>query len=671
MKKSIRKFAVINGRRPSEKVVLPMNQSALTHILSLSNQSFGMSEDDALTITEINSSYWGERNEKFNSILRMAKGKERYADVRTIKLGVAYRNEYAIRMTDMDAKITDRFFDFIIERTQLKYVEEEGTKVILVDDSLIPEGLTESFVNKGRLVKKDLVAEIFGDRTILRYHHNTWHPEVEKQFTKFMDKTEGAVNFGFEAEKIDYEMVTEGLAMKIAYETGYKKEEDGSLGEDGFELISPILPLYNQEVISESIKPVKDFLNADSNEKCGGHFNISKNGVSSRDILKSLKGSLPILYSIYEKRMSNRFCPTKQFSTYLRRHDKYASCYLKNSNVLEIRLFPAIKNTSMLQNRIDLMRIIMGELSGKTAMGVLTELAKPTSNIHTFMLNTIFDGNIEKFVKKLRLFAKYSEQFGCGKISLACKKRVNKLMQMDVFDIPAPIPVQSIPEEVAEEQVSNDVRQSSVQETTENVSSELTEYARFELTQGMCQFDSRYHNSNDLFATYSGTHELIAEAERVFSSNPRADEFDILYNVLSRKGIVTHMNILPEGSRGIDALLSSCMGFQNMEIDSEAERTAVRSSLKAFYVAEYILRRIFTQRRMEGNNYEHGMRMNICADGQTFFMAVCIDSERNVRAGCGMLGTGVQWIISSLNVQPFQTKRYNLTIRDSVTIVNE
>jgi hypothetical protein len=461
-------------------------------------------------------------------------------------------------------------------------------------------------------------------------------------------------------------MAEEGLAMKIAYETGYKKEEDGSLGEDGFELISPILPLYNQEVISESIKPVRDFLNADSNEKCGGHFNISKNGVSSRDILKSLKGSLPILYSIYEKRMSNRFCPTKQFSTYLRRHDKYASCYLKNSNVLEIRLFPAIKNTSMLQNRIDLMRIIMGELSGKTAMGVLTELAKPTSNIHTFMLNTIFDGNIEKFVKKLRLFAKYSEQFGCGKISLACKKRVNKLMQMDVFDIPAPIPVQSIPEEVAEEQLSND-SESSAQDSS--VQAELNTHQRFELVQGMSEFELRYHRGNDatLLHTYGGTLELLAETERVFSSNERAGEFNILSNVLTTQGYATSLLQFPNNDGNVESLLDSCEGGVCVESNSEVTRTAVRSSLYAFYVLGYIMNRIRRQRRNNSRLYLHEMKMNICADGQTFFMAVYMDIEGNMKAGFGMQGCGIQWIVSS----PKREKKYILTLRDSVTMTNE
>lgn len=434
MKKLSKKFAVLNSEGGSDVIVLPINMAAFSYLVERSNRlTDGIAELNSIALNTFNTDYEGER---WEALRRLSSNKRphRWSSVVTaIAEEMDYDSGAYLKMLDGDVKITTRFFDYIQHKTNLKWIEDKGRVYVIADESIIPEGLTESYVNRNKLVKKDNIEDIYGDISTMRYH-SQYHPEIDKQFTKFMDNSNGAVNFGFEAEKVDTDYVNAGIALKLAHETGFKKELDGSLGCDGFELISPVLPLFNQSVIDECIKPVKSLLNANTNNNCGGHINISKNGVHSFNLLKGIKGSLPLLYMMYERRLTNHYCEAKKFASYLRRPTKYSACYVKNAQILELRLFPAIKNTRVLQNRINMMRIIMQEMYGLSAMKVMVKLADPSSNLHKHVLD-ILDGNLDKLAEKIVLFAGYSEKYACGKISIPAKKKVNKLMNRDIFHI--------------------------------------------------------------------------------------------------------------------------------------------------------------------------------------------------------------------------------------------
>lgn len=457
--KSSRKFAVLQGNRQSRKVILPLNQSAVNYIQSITEET-----QDELTFDYENVAYMD--NDIRSKFRRLAKETYYGASIYLAKPSSRYGNYIyrKLRLLDCDIRITDNMFQFLTENGfGLKFItDNDGAQVVFADESLIPQDMTESMVRRGKLVQKNDECEIYGTSSIVSYHFSGWHPEIEKQFLKFMDKTPNAWNFGFEAEKMDSHYAETGNAIKLAHTTGYKKEYDGSLGSDGFELISPILPLFNQQVIDESIYPVADLLNADTDDKCGGHINLSNNSITSREILKGIKGSVPLLYSLYDKRMNNRYCQAKKFGTYLRNPSKYSALYVKNSSVLEIRLFPAIKNKKVLQNRIDLLRILTSEMFGKTPSRVIVEMATPTSQLHRLLLNQIFDGNFNKLVEKLRMFKRNAENFGCGKVSTAAMKKVNKLTRRDVFTIQVPTPTQTtsqpqdiVPVELTREEIMN------------------------------------------------------------------------------------------------------------------------------------------------------------------------------------------------------------------------
>jgi len=490
--KSSRKFAVLQGNRQSRKVILPLNQSAVNYIQSITEES-----QDELIFDYENVAYMDiDLRAKFR---RFAKETSYGASIYIAKISSRYNNFIyrKLRLLDCDIRITDNMFQFLTENGfGLKFItDNDGANVIFADESIIPQDMTESMVRRGKLVKKGDECEIYGTSSIVSYHFNGWHPEIEKQFLKFMDKTPNAWNFGFEAEKMDVDYAEIGNAVKLAHTTGFKKEYDGSLGSDGFELISPILPLFNQQVINDAIAPVSDLLSASTDDKCGGHINLSNNSMTSREIIKGLKGSIPLLYSLYDKRVNNRYCQVKKFGTYLRNPSKYSALYLKNSSVLEVRLFPAIKNRKVLQNRIDLLRIMTTEMFGKTPSRVIVEMATPTSQLHRFLLNVIFDGSLDKLVEKLRMFKRNAENFGCGSVSLAAMKKVNKLTRRDVFIIQVPTPTQttSQPQDIAPVEVTREEILDVVNDMTEELAYSIDDRFISESTR-ITEYNFASHN---------------------------------------------------------------------------------------------------------------------------------------------------------------------------------
>jgi hypothetical protein len=445
-KKLPRRFVVLASKQSTRKFIMPLDLHTLKYVNALqgneiqdiSSLSFCYSDGDVLP------------NDIASTFVRIGKvpSTERWKKERILlpRMSNDAHSKCFIKLNDVVIKVSHSFFQILTSTFGLKYTsvgtsryDSDNERTIFINDAMIPENLTESMVQVGKLVDKNNESELYGTETLLSYHYNNWHPKVAETFMKYMDKNIGAVNFGFEAEKMDNNFNTIHNAIKLACETGFKKERDGSLGDGGFELISPVLPLFNDAVINEVISPIRAVLNSDTTDRCGGHFNVSMNGTTARELIKKVKGSLPIFYSIYSKRLDNSYCRAYQFGTYLRSPKKYQAFYVKNDSILEFRIFPAIKNEQMLKNRIQLMRIIFSELYGKSNNKVLLSMATKNSNLYNFMLNVVCGGSMDKFKVKLTEFAKRSAQYKCGIVTDNTKKKVNTLIGCDVFVFTTPI----------------------------------------------------------------------------------------------------------------------------------------------------------------------------------------------------------------------------------------
>lgn len=211
---------------------------------------------------------------------------------------------------------------------------------------------------------------------------------------------------GLEVEKEDLYQLEKEYPEDLFYCTNWIKEEDGSLNEDGFELVSPVFPfdieknIFEQEIIINSINEVSDYINAEFTESCGGHINISCKNLTSRDLLFKISGYIPLLYSIYEKRVKNTFSEAKQLKLY---NDRKLAFRLKELGVLEIRIFPAVKNVNNLLWRIELIRLFI-KYSTNQYKVALHNISNPKHEIHQHLLKVF---NKEQLLQKCKLFAGY------------------------------------------------------------------------------------------------------------------------------------------------------------------------------------------------------------------------------------------------------------------------
>jgi hypothetical protein len=271
-------------------------------------------------------------------------------------------------------------------------------------------------------------SEFYGNDKVLSYH--TAQRNIDKTRLKKYHNDSDEWLVGVEVEKVDWRMRDEGSAWEILSTTGWSKEVDGSLGSEGYELVSPILPLFDNNRLESAMVDVKKYINAQSNSDCGGHINISRKNVESSDLLESFKQFAPIIYSLYPKRLTNRFCKAKQWSKYFTYPEKYSAFHIKQNGVVEIRLFSRVTNIDALRWRLELLRLLI------TDGGNLNQLSQKIGCQESVLYKHFRKQySHEKIGEKLMLIDKYAKMYGTHRngISASVKTRINNTMSFDVF----------------------------------------------------------------------------------------------------------------------------------------------------------------------------------------------------------------------------------------------
>ena len=276
-------------------------------------------------------------------------------------------------------------------------------------------------------------SEFYGDEKLLNYHTLQDRIDKSKLLNFHNDNDEWLV--GVEVEKVDRDKQQEGDAWKILTETGWSKERDGSLGSNGYELVSPIMPLFDNERIERATTPVTNWINGKSNEDCGGHITISKKGLTSVQLLESFKHFVPILYSLYPNRLNNDYCRAKQWSKYFSYPERKQAFNIKDGSYqlngrVEMRLFGRIINQKTLNWRLELIRMLIND------GGNLNQFAQKIGCQESiFYKHFSLQYKHEQIGEKLQLIDRYSKLYGTHKngISPSVKKRINNTMGYSVF----------------------------------------------------------------------------------------------------------------------------------------------------------------------------------------------------------------------------------------------
>jgi hypothetical protein len=171
------------------------------------------------------------------------------------------------------------------------------------------------------------------------------------------------LRIGIEIEKEDRQVLRSVKLSKFQDLTNnlYRKESDGSLGNGGFELITPIyeldLPAIIKHIQSNNI--LLEHINADcSYDTCGAHINVSDESKSIHSLWNGIQNYFPLFYSMYPKRKFNSFCKAKNKEKLLIDNEKYQAFKMHN-NRIEFRIFPMLKNFDQLKFRLGLMNLIL------------------------------------------------------------------------------------------------------------------------------------------------------------------------------------------------------------------------------------------------------------------------------------------------------------------------
>jgi hypothetical protein len=274
----------------------------------------------------------------------------------------------------------------------------------------------------------------YGDEKLLSYHTSATAINRSK-LPKFHDENDEYL-LGLEVEKCDSVLQQSGDAWQLLEQTGWSKERDGSLGSGGYEMVSPILPLFNTTKIEQVCESVKKWINGSSDDKCGGHITISKKTLTGDELLESFKQFAPIIYSLYPNRLTNTYCRAKTWSKYFSYNEKYQSFYIKDRNSIggrvEIRLPNRVRNLSTLLWRVKLIQSLIKD--GGNLNQFAQKIGCPESTLYKQFAEQY---RHEQIGEKLVLIDKYAKLYGTHRngISLSVKKRINNTMGYEVFNI--------------------------------------------------------------------------------------------------------------------------------------------------------------------------------------------------------------------------------------------
>lgn len=238
--------------------------------------------------------------------------------------------------------------------------------------------------------------------------------------------------FGFEAEKED----EQGSTIAQRYQGDridllphkFRAERDGSLGYNGFELISPIYNLRTDDYYEHLSVPVLNFLiHCDTSYRCGGHMTVSKSGADLNYYQQKAEQIIPLLYALFPKRAKNR--GYARFFNKGDYNDRYNAINVSNDR-MEIRIFSGIKNLKQLKWRVELLRILFCEERHESLKW--DTIAQDLLNINTKLGSHIYSIYGSKYGEKVMLAKAYHKAFIKERLEWQEYSKVGRLIPTEV-----------------------------------------------------------------------------------------------------------------------------------------------------------------------------------------------------------------------------------------------
>lgn len=128
-------------------------------------------------------------------------------------------------------------------------------------------------------------------------------------------------------------------------------ETDGSCGVEGItNAYDPIDPSTRDTFLAH-LRASKEYVNEPTNDKCGGHINLSKSGLTNCELFDKFRKYAGIYYALYKGRLNNEYCCGNKILCY--DSDKYVTVKRKPFGI-ELRLVSRVPNDTVLARRFDL-----------------------------------------------------------------------------------------------------------------------------------------------------------------------------------------------------------------------------------------------------------------------------------------------------------------------------
>jgi len=237
---------------------------------------------------------------------------------------------------------------------------------------------------------------------------HSYNPRFSYHSQEHYDRARGAkFKVGFEIEK----ECGEGCKHnhhEIREASGWVKERDGSLDDyKGYELVSSTYNLFTDEFMNQAKDLENKFpnlINGNASRNCGGHIHFSKADTMGADLLESVCGYLPVLYSIYQHRIGKSYCEVKEKEQMKHSDNKYQAVRVMRSRI-EFRIFPAVKNLSTLEWRLGLIRI-MAKNPSSNPIEVANKLTDSRTELHKHFAKIFTKSVIMQRAQKALTFAK-------------------------------------------------------------------------------------------------------------------------------------------------------------------------------------------------------------------------------------------------------------------------
>lgn len=217
---------------------------------------------------------------------------------------------------------------------------------------------------------------------------------------------------GCEIEKEDAQVRQSIIDETISLPPGWVAEEDGSLDDSGFEIVTPAYNLARLDVLCKHIDKAAEIVNAQYSVACGGHITISDARHTASELADRIRPLFPLLFALYPGRLHRKYAAFKKYDALKGgARDRYAPIYLKEDRkCIELRVISAVPSVTALKWRLALIaEFLRKSYDGPVSPTWTKKQLKPGGVLHGLLIQVYPDE--KQLYRRIKLYEAFSVAF--------------------------------------------------------------------------------------------------------------------------------------------------------------------------------------------------------------------------------------------------------------------